>query len=47
MSDKKKKKLDEGFVPQKSPKKPNEIEKGYVPPKTPKKPPTKPSSGKK
>lgn len=47
MSDKKKKRLDEGFVPQKPTKKPDEIERGYVPPPSPKKPPTKPLNRKK
>ena len=58
MSDNKKKRIDEGFVPQKSPKKPvenkenfmwppPEVKKGFVPPRLPKKPPTKPSNRKK
>ena len=47
MSDNKKKRIDYGFVPQKSPKKPVDLEKGFVPPHSPKKPPTKPSNKKK
>ena len=39
MSGNKKKRIDEGFVPQKSP---IILEKGFVPPRLPKKPPTKP-----
>jgi len=44
MSDNKKKRIDEGFVPQRPPIK---IEKGFVPPRLPKKPPTKPANKKK
>jgi len=46
MSDNKKKKIDEGFVPQKPPKIPTPLKipiepaKGFVPPCSPKKPPT-------
>jgi len=47
MSDTKKKRLDEGFVPQKQPKKPEEIKKGFVPPPPPKKPPAKTPGGEK
>jgi len=47
MSDNKKKRIDEGFVPQKPPKKPVKVEKGFVPPCSPYKPPTKSSNRKK
>jgi hypothetical protein len=47
MSDNKKKRINEGFVPQKPPKKPVELEKGFVPPRSPKKPPTESSNEKK
>jgi hypothetical protein len=48
MSDNKKKRIDEGFIPQKPPKKPVEVEveKGFVPPRSPKKPPAKSSNRK-
>jgi len=36
----KKKRIDKGFVPQKTPKKPVDLKKGFVPPRSPKKPPT-------
>ena len=44
MSDNKKKRIDEGVVPQRPPIK---IEKGFVPLRLPKKPPTKPANKKK
>jgi len=47
MPNKKEQKVEEGFIPQKSPKKPEEVEKGFVPPTPPKKPPQKPSNAKK
>ena len=47
MSDNEKKRIDEGFVPQKPPKKPVEFKKGFVPPRSPKKPPTESSNEKK
>lgn len=47
MSDKKKGRLTEGFVPPKAPKKPEGIEKGFVPPPPPKEPPPKPLNEKK
>lgn len=47
MPNKKEQKVEEGFIPQKSPKKPEEAEKGFVPPTPPKKPPQKPSNTKK
>jgi len=47
MLDNKKKRIDEGFVPQKTPKKPVDLKKGFVPPRSPKKPPTESSNEKK
>jgi len=47
MLDNKKKRIDEGFIPQKPPVKPVEVEKGFVPPRSPHKPPTKSSNRKK
>jgi hypothetical protein len=47
MSDNKKKRVDEGFVPQKSPKRSVKLEKGFVPPRLPKKPPAIPANKKK
>jgi len=46
MPEDKKNKIDEGYVPQKSPKKRDDIGKGFVPPSSPKKPPEKPTEPK-
>jgi hypothetical protein len=48
MSEEKKGKIDEGFVPPGPPLKPGDKDdKGFVPPPPPRKPPDKPESGKK
>ena len=48
MSDHEKRRIDEGFVPQKAPSKPAKTgDKGFVPQPSPRKPPEKPDKGKK